>query len=107
MGTGPKGSVFGEQSFYGKTRDTRIGDRHVAKRSSDPPGSLPRSQSSGTRDAVRVVGIVAPFAHGWPVLGENSFYQAPAGKWAQETCAGFPSSGTPRESQAKFRGGTV
>ena len=36
VGTGPTGSVFGENSFYRETRGTRIGGRHVAKRSSDP-----------------------------------------------------------------------
>ena len=34
----------------------------MAKRSSDPPVSLPRSQSSGTRDIVRIEGTIAPFA---------------------------------------------
>ena len=46
MGTGPAGSVFGENSFYRETwgRD----GRYVSKRSSVPPSCLPQSQSSGT-----------------------------------------------------------
>ena len=74
----------------------------MAKRSSDSPGSLPRSQSSGTRDVVRVVGIVAPFAPGG--VGENSFYRALAGKWAQETCAGFPKQRFSMGEPSKLQG---
>ena len=59
MGTGPAGSVFGENSFYRETRGTRRGGRHVAKRSSDPRVAEVNAQ---VRDLVRVVGIVAPFA---------------------------------------------
>ena len=36
MGTGPAGSVFGENSFHREYRGTKLGGRHVAKRSSDP-----------------------------------------------------------------------
>ena len=54
------------------------------------------------RDLVRVVGIVTQIStQAGSVFGENSFYRAPEGKWAQET------SGTQRESQAKFRDGTM
>ena len=42
------------------------------------------------RDLVRAVGIVAPFASRGSVRGKNSFYRAPGGKWAQETCAVCP-----------------
>ena len=53
MGTGPAGSVFRGNSFYRETRLQDEGGRHVAKGSSDPtPGSLPRSQSSGTGPSV-------------------------------------------------------
>ena len=62
----------------------------MAKCCSGPPSSLPRSQSSGTRDVVRVVGIVPPFVPREDSIRGNSFYRAPSGKWAQETCAGFP-----------------
>ena len=64
-------------------------------------------------DLVRVVGIVAPFAHGGSVFGENSFYRAPWGQWAQETCVDCPQQRhateepDKRKSQAKFRDGTV
>ena len=61
MGTGPAGSVFGENSFYRETRDTRRGGRHVAKRSSDPWAAYPEANTQ-VRDLVRVVDIVAPFA---------------------------------------------
>ena len=61
MGTGPVGSVFGENSFYRETRDTRRGCRHVAKRSSDPRAAYPEVNTQ-VRDLVRVVDIVAPFA---------------------------------------------
>ena len=37
MGTGPAGSVFGENSFYRETWGTRRGGRHMAKRNSYPP----------------------------------------------------------------------
>ena len=39
---------------------------------------------------MRVVGIVDPFAPWCSVFGENTFYRAPEGRWAQETCAGCP-----------------
>ena len=41
----PRGSIFGENLFYRETRSTRRG---VSPCSSDPPGSLPRSKSTGT-----------------------------------------------------------
>ena len=60
MGTGPGGSVFGENSFYRETRGTRRGGRHVVKRSSDPRVAHPDVKVQ-VRDLVRVVGIVSPF----------------------------------------------
>ena len=106
MGTRPVGSVFGENSFNRETRGTRIRGRHVAKRSSDPRVAYPELKIQ-IRDLVRVVGIVVRFAPRGSIFGENSFYRAPGGKLAQETCDGALSSGTPRKSQAKFRVGTV
>ena len=106
MGTGPARSVFGEIRFIEKpgVQDWG-GGRHVAKRCSDPPGSLPRSQSSDTWDIVRVEGIVAPFApRGGQYSGKIRFIEAPPGKWVQETCAGFPkqryATGEPSKVQA-------
>ena len=61
MGTGSAGSVVGENSFYGETRGTRRGGRHVAKRSSDPRVAYPEVNVQ-VRDLVRGVDIVAPFA---------------------------------------------
>ena len=61
MGTGPAGSIFGDNSFYRETRGTRRRGRHVAKSSSDPRIAYPEVNVQ-VRDLVRVVGIVAPFA---------------------------------------------
>ena len=59
------------------------------------------------RDLERVVGIFAYFAPRGSAPGENSFYRAP-GVWKhRRPVPGARSSGTPRESQAKFRDGTV
>ena len=70
MGTGPAGSVFGENSFYRETRGTRRGGCHVAKRSSDPRVTYPEVNDQ-VRDLVRVVGIVAPFApRGFSIWGK-------------------------------------
>ena len=91
MGTGPAGSVFGENSFYGDTRGTKLRGRHVAKRSSDPRIAYPEVTVQ-VRDLVRILGIIDPLPHGVSVFGESSIY---------------PISGTPRESQAKFRDGIV
>ena len=55
------GSVFGENLFYRECRGTRRGDRHVAKRCSDPRVAYPEVKIQ-VRDLVRVVGVVAPFA---------------------------------------------
>ena len=57
MGTGPAGSVFGENLFYRETRGTRQGGggRHVAKRSSDPRVAYPEVNVQ-VLDLVRVVG---------------------------------------------------
>ena len=83
---GPLGSVFGENLFYRETQGTRLGGRHVAKRSSDPPVADPEVK---VRDLVPVLGVVAPFALRVSIW-ENLFYRAPGAKWAQETCAGCP-----------------
>ena len=72
MGTGPTGSVFGENSFYRETRGTRLGGRHVAKRSSDPRVAYPEVKIQ-VRDLVRVVGIVVPFTHGDQYSGKIRF----------------------------------
>ena len=70
MGTGPAGSVFGENSFYRETRGTRPRGRYVAKHSSDPRAAYPEVNVQ-VRDLVRVVGIVAPFApRGFSIRGK-------------------------------------
>ena len=53
--TGPVGSVFGENSFYRETWDTRRWRRHVGNHSFDPWGSLPEVKGQ-IRDLVRVMG---------------------------------------------------
>ena len=45
---GPRSLYSGKIRFIEKPGVQDEGGRHVAKRSSDPPGSLPRSQFSGT-----------------------------------------------------------
>ena len=92
-------SVFGENSSYRETRGTRLEGRHVAKRSSDP-------RVAYTEAKVPVVGIVASFVPRESVLRENSFYRAPGGKWAQETCAGYATR-EPGKVQGQDRVGIV
>ena len=83
---------------------------YSAKRSSDPPGSLPRSQSSGTGPSVSC-GYCCPLCPtgGWggPVFGENLFYRALGGKWAQETCAGCPHQQYATGGPGKIQGWAV
>ena len=52
------------------------------------------------------MGIVAPLPHGESVFGENSFIE-PQGVNGHRPVPGAPSSGTPQESQTKFRDGTM
>ena len=63
MDTGPAGSVFRENSFYGDTGGTKLGGRHVAKRSSDPRIAYPEVTVQ-VRDLVRIVVIIDPLPHG-------------------------------------------
>ena len=58
MGTGPGGSVFGENSFY---RETRCRERGGSPYGSDPRVAHPDVKVQ-IRNLVRVEGIVAPFA---------------------------------------------
>ena len=101
MGTGPVGSVFWENSFYRETRGTGLGSRHVAKRSPDPRVAYTEVNIQ-VRDLIRVVGIVVPFAP-WGLFGEISFYRAPGGKLAQETCVGCPQGRHTTEKQGKVQ----
>ena len=102
-GTGPAGSVFGENSFYRETWGTRRGGRHVAKRSSDPRVVYPEVKVQ-VRDLVRVVGIVVPFAQGRSVPWKNSFYRVPGSKRAKETFAGCPQQRCTTEEAGKVQG---
>ena len=82
----------------------------MAKRSSDPRVVYPEVKVQ-VWDLVRVVGIVAPLAPRGVSIQENSFYRAPGGKWAQETCAGCPqqryATGEPGKIQGWDRVGIV
>ena len=92
---GPADQYSGKIRFIKKPGVQDERGRHVVKRSSDPRIAHPKVKVQ-VRDLERVVGIVAPFdPRGFSIQG-NSFYQAPEGRWAQENCAGCPSSGTPR-----------
>ena len=106
---GPLGSVFGENLFYRETQGTRLGGRHMAKRSSDPRVAYPEVKVH-VRDLVRVLGVVAPFAPRVSIR-ENLFYRAPRAKWAQKTCAGCPqqryATGEPGKVQGWDRVGIV
>ena len=54
-------------------------------------------------DLVRVVGIVTPFATRGVAIREKSFYQAPGGKWAQETYIGCPKQRYATEEPGKVQ----
>ena len=69
------------------------------------PGWL--SPKSKFRYGCELQVLLPPLPRRASVFGEKSFYRAPGCKWAQKTCAGCLSSGTPREIQAKLRGRTV
>ena len=57
-----------------------------------PPGSLRRSQSSGTGPSASCGILLSYLPHGGggSEFGENSFYRAPGGKSTQQTCARCP-----------------
>ena len=74
----------------------------LAKRSSDPRVAYPEVKIQ-VRDLVRIVGIVVPFAQRG-LFGENSFYRAPGGKWAHETCVGCPQQRHATEKPGKVQG---
>ena len=93
VGTGPAGSVFGENSFCRETRGTKRGGRHVAKRK--PRIAYPEVKVH-VRNLMRVVGFVAPFAP--QVVGTQE---------SRRPVPGAPRSGTPLERQAKYRDVTV
>ena len=74
--------------------------------SSDPMVAYPEIKVQ-VRDLMRVVGIVAPVAPRGFVFEESRLIEP---HWITEhsrPVPGAPSSGTPLESQAKFRGGSV
>ena len=82
----------------------------MVKRSSDPQVAHPEVKVL-VRDLVRVVGFSPPLPRGVSVFVDKSFYRAPAGRWAQETCAGCPQqryiTGEPGKVQGRDRVGIV
>ena len=86
-------------SFYRGTWGRRRGVRHVAKHSSKwPPGSLPRSQSSGTGPSASC-GYCCPFAHGGRYPGKSRFMEPQGENRHRRSVPGAASIGTPQESQ--------
>ena len=74
--------------------------------SSDPMVAYPEVKVQ-VQDLARGVGIVAPFAPRGSVFGEIRFIEPQRVNGHRRPVPGAPSSGTPRESQAKFRDGSV
>ena len=103
-------SCYRINSFYLETWGTRLGDRQVAKRSSDPRVAYPEVKSQ-VRNLVRVVGIVAPFTPLGVGIRGKFVLTIPRGKWAQETCAMCPqqryATGEPGKVQGPDRLGVV
>ena len=79
---------------------------YSAKRSSDPRVAYHEVEIH-VRDLVRVVSIVAPLPHLGSVFGVIRFIELQGVNGDKRPVSGAPSSGTPRESQTKFRDGTV
>ena len=90
-----------ENSVYRETWGTSRGGRHFTKRSSDPRVAYTGIKVQ-VRDLVQIMGIVDPFASRGSVPGKIRFIEPQA-----INVPGAPSSGTPRENQAKFRDGTM
>ena len=102
----PRGQYSGKIRFIEKRGVQDEGCRHVAKRSSDHRKALPEVKLQG-RDLVRVVVLLSPLPHWDPIRGEIRFIEPQGGNWSRRLVSGAPSSGTPRESQANFRIGTM
>ena len=96
--TGPTGSVFGESSFYCETCNSRRGARHVAKCNSYPRVAYPEVKVQ-VRDLCPKGGLYR---------GKICFTEPKVVKGHRRLVLGAPpTSGMPRESQAKFRDGTM
>ena len=110
----PWGQYSGKIRFIEKPGVQDEGGRHVAKCSSDPPGSITRSQSSGKEPGASC-GYLPSLTHGGGGGGFGTrvgvgtqgkiVLSSPRGHGRPVPCA--PSSGMPRESQAKRMDGTV
>ena len=82
----------------------KMGGRHVAKRSSDPRLAEVKLQG---RDLVRIVGFITRFALLEAGTRGKLVLSSSRGNGPRKRVQGAPSRGTPRESQANFRVGTV
>ena len=80
----------------------------MSKRSSDPRVANPEVKIQ-VRDLVRIVGIVAPYGSqgGGQYSGKVRFIEPQGVNGHRIPVPDAPSSGTPRESQAKFREGMI
>ena len=99
-------SIRGKFVFFEKRGVQDAGGRQVAKHSSDPRQAYP-GQTSGTGPCVSC-GYCCPLCRArgrYP--GKIRFIEPQGGNGARRRVSGTPSSGTPRESQANFRVGTV
>ena len=86
---GPRGLFSGKLHCIEKPGVQDLGNRHVAKRSSDQRVAY-HDVNVQVRNLVRDMSIVAHFAPRGSVFGEHLFYRAPGGKLAQKTCAWCP-----------------
>ena len=94
-------SLYSEKiCFIEETWDARLGGRLVSKHSSDPRIAKPEVRIQ-VRNLVRVVELLLSLLHRGSKFGENSFYRAPCGKRAQETCAGCPRQGCDTRESGK------
>ena len=104
VGTGPAGSVFRGNSVYQETRGTR--GVVVCLNVVLSPGVVNPEVKILVRDLVpRYCCPLCPT--GGAIFGDKSFFEPQGVNGHRRPVPGAPSSATPRESQAKFRDGTI
>ena len=86
MGTGPAGSVFGENSFHRETRGIRLGGCHAG---TEPSASC---------------GYFCPHCPTGFGIRRKFVLSCPRGKWPQETCVGCPQQRHAAEERDKVQG---
>ena len=107
MGTEPAGSVFGKNAYL-ETRGTTEVAMWLHVVLNDPRVASP-CQSSG-RGPNANCGYCSPLCNAgvWrPYSGDIHFIESQGVNGHSRPVPGAPSSGTTRESQAKFRDGTM